>query len=249
MRLILASVPNWFLAPDFLINAFSFLILLTFLILCIKNYKIDKNKSMLYLGIGFACIALAQLAIVLTKFGLYYDTSFTTSVGSMIVNYNIVESTDTIYNASIFLNKALTLLGLYVIFRLPKKKRFFDVALVAYFLVLSVFNTIITNNLFHMTAFGLFGLISYRYYLLFKKNKFQNTKILAVAFALLAIGRLFLLLSNAEVITVIADIFEMASYAILLILIIKILKHGKEKKQDGYNLRHAEYHPRERGKH
>ncbi|MDD5699745.1 MAG: hypothetical protein PHH00_00935 [Candidatus Nanoarchaeia archaeon] len=249
MRFILASVPNWFLAPDFLINAFSCLILLFFLILCIRNYRLDRNKGMLYLGTGFAFIALAQLAIVLTKFGLYYDTSFTSYIGSAIVHSEIIQSTDTLYNASIFLNKAFTLLGLYVIFRLPKKKQFFDIAIIAYFLVLSIFAGSLTAYLFHLTAFGLFGLIASRYYSVYRKNKFENTKILSVAFAILALSRLLLLLSHIEIVTVIADVLELGSYITLLVLIIKILKHGKEKEPDGYNLRHAEYHPGKRGKH
>ncbi len=249
MRFILASVPNWFLAPDFLINAFSFLILLIFFVLCVRNYKLNKNKGMMYLGAGFAFIALAQLALVLTKFGLYYDTSFTTSIGSMIVQYNIVESTDTIYNASIFLNKAFTLLGLYTIFRLPKKKRFFDFVLVLYFLVISIFGGNLTTYIFHLTTFGLFALISYRYYIVYRENRFKNTKILSIAFAILAISHLLLILSHIETITVIADILELASYITLLILIIRILKHGKEKEPDGYHIRHAKYRPRERGKH
>ena len=249
MRFILTSVPNWFLAPDFLINAFSFLILLSFFILCIKNYKLNKNKAMLYLGIGFASIAFAQLAIVLTKFGLYYDTTFTSYIGNAIVQSNIIGSTDTLYKLSIFFNKAFTLFGLYVIFRLPKQKRFFDVVLVAYFIVLSLFATNLTALLFHLTTFGLFALISYRYFLVYRKNKFDNTRMLFLAFALLALGRLLLLLSHIEIITVISDILELASYSTLLVLIIKILNHDTKKEQDGYNLRHAKYPPRKRGKH
>lgn len=249
MRFLFASVPNWFLAPDFIINVFSCLILLFFLILCIKNYKLNKNKGMLYLGIGFALIALAQLAIILTKFGLYYNTSFTSYIGSMIVNYNIVESTDTVYNTSIFLNKILILLGLYIIYRLPEKKKVFDFILVFYFLILAVFKGAVTNYLFHLTAFALLLLISYHYYSVYKKNKFSNTRILFIAFSVLAVSRLLFIISHIEIVTVIADVLELGSYITLLVLIIKILKHGKEKEQDGYNLRHAEYNPGKRGKH
>jgi hypothetical protein len=204
---------------------------------------------MMHLGTGFAFIALAQLAIILTKFGLYYDTSFTTSIGTAIVHYNIVSSVDTLYDISIFLNKALTLIGLYVIFRLPKKKKFFDFVLILYFLVLSIFAGDLTGYLFYLTTFGLFALISYRYYSVYRKNKFPNTKILFIAFGMLALGKLLLILSHIEIVTVIADVLELASYITLLVLIIRILKHGKEKEQDGYNLGHAKHTPRKRGKH
>ncbi|MCL5730152.1 MAG: hypothetical protein M1165_01120 [Candidatus Pacearchaeota archaeon] len=92
MRFTFISAPHWFLAPDFLINVFSFLILLTFFILCVRSYKLNKNKGILYLGIGFAFIAVAQLALLMTKFGLYYDTSVTTAIGNTIIEYHIVKS-------------------------------------------------------------------------------------------------------------------------------------------------------------
>lgn len=249
MRVIFTSVPNWFLAPDFVINAFSFLILLFFFVLCIQNYRLNKNKGMLYLGTGFALIALAQLAMVLTKFGIYYDTSFTTYIGKVIIQSNIVQSTDTIYNISIFMNKIFTLLGLYVIYRLPEKKKVMDFVLVFYFLILALFRNSVTDYLFHITAFCLFLLLAYRYHLLYKENKFSNTKILFIAFGVLAISRLLLIISHIEAVTVIADVLELGSYITLLVLIIKILKHGTKKEPDGYNLGHAEHHPGERRKH
>lgn len=249
MRFVFASLPNWFLGPDFLINAFSFLILLTFLILCIRNYKLNKSKPMMYLGVGFAFIALAQLTILPTKFGLYYNTPLTTYIGSLIVNSNIVSSTQMFYNISIFLNKVLTLIGLYVIFRLPKKKQFFDFVLGFYFLALSVFNTDLTSDLFYLTTMGLFTLISYRYYSVYRKNKFPNTKMLFIAFGLFALSKLLLIIPGLEIIGVLTDVLELVGSMTLLVLIIKILKHDTKKKQDGYNIGHAKHPPRKGRKH
>lgn len=203
----------------------------------------------MYLGVGFAFIALAQLAIIPAKFGLYYDTTFTTAIGNFIINYNIIQSTDMFYNISIFLNKALTLIGLYVIFRLPKRKQIFDFVLVLYFLALSVFSGDLTAYLFYLTTLGLFALISYRYYSVYRKNKFPNTKILFIAFGLLALSKLLLLIPNLEIIGVLTDAIELISYIVLLVLIIRILKHDTKKKQDGYNLGHVKHTPRKRGKH
>ena len=249
MRFIFASLPNWFLAPDFLINAFSFLILLIFFILCIRNYRTNKNKSMMYLGVGFAFIAFAQLAIIPTKFGLYYDTTFTTYLGNLIVNSHIIQSTNVFYNISIFLNKALTLIGLYVIFRLPKKKQFFDFVLVIYFVLLAIFGGDLTANLFYLTTLGLFALISYRYYSVYRKNKFLNTKMLFIAFGLLALSKLLLIIPSLGIVGVLADSVELLSYIVLLVLIIKILRHDTKKEQDGHNLGYAKHTPRKRGKH
>ncbi len=251
MNFSFISAPNWFLTPDFLINVFSFIVLITFLILCIRNYKLDKkNKGMLYLGVGFGFIAIAQLAILMTKFGLYYDTSFTTYIGTAIIKYSIVNSTNTIYKIAILFYKALTLIGLYVIYRLPKKnKSIKDLFLIIYFVLLSVLGSDLVNYLFRITAMSLFALLSYSYYSIYKKNKFANTVILSIAFAILALSQLLFMMSQINAIVVLADFFELVSYIILLVLIIRILKHGTKKEPDGYNLRHAEYHPRKRRKH
>jgi hypothetical protein len=205
---------------------------------------------MLYLGIGFAFIALAQLAILTRKFGLYYDTIFTTYIGNSIVRYNIVSSTDVIYEIGVFFYKVLTLVGLYTIYRLPEKKKSAkDVFLILYFIVLSVLSSDVVNYLFRITAMGLFALLSYNYYKIYKKNKFSNTIILSIAFAILSLTQLLFMMSQIDVINIIADCLELASYIMLLALIIRILKHGKKKEPDGYNLRHAKYHPRKRRKH
>ncbi|MFZ1970922.1 MAG: hypothetical protein WAU65_01950 [Candidatus Nanoarchaeia archaeon] len=249
MRFAFISAPGWFLAPDFLINVFSFLILLAFFALCMRNYRLNKNKGILYLGIGFAFIAIAQLAITATKFVLYYHSSVTNAIGNAILKYNIVSSVNVVYNAGIFISGLFTLIGLYVIYRLPQKEKSIkDLLLILYLILLSIFINSEIYYIFHISALMLFLLISYSYYSIYQKNKFSNTLILSVSFAILAVSQLLFIISQANVVTVIADLLELGSYITLLVLIIRILKHGNEKKQDGYNLRYPEHHSRARGK-
>ena len=82
MRIVFT--PDWFLGQDVLINLFSFLILSLFFLLSVKNYRISKNKRILYLGVGFLLIALAELSVVLTKFAIFYDVDVTQSIGQAI---------------------------------------------------------------------------------------------------------------------------------------------------------------------
>jgi hypothetical protein len=250
MSFAFLTVPNWFLTPDFLISVFSFLVLFIFLVLCIRNYKIDRNKAMLYLGIGFAFIALAQLTILTRKFGLYYNTFFTTYVGTSLVRYDVLTPSDLLYRVGIFFYKALTLVGLYIISRLPsKKKSIKDAFMIIYFIILAVLTSDVVNYLFRITAMALFALLSYNYYTLYRKNKFSNTLILSIAFGILSICQILFMMSQIDIVNIAADCLQLASYIILLVLVIRILKHGTKKEPDGYNLRHAEHHPRTRRKH
>jgi hypothetical protein len=242
MRFVLT--PDWFLGKDVLIESFSFLVLLVFVILCIRNYKLNKNKKIMYLGIGFGLIALAQLATVATKFVLYYDFSFTQSVGRAIIEYEVVKSVDIFYKLGFFFHRLLTLVGLYVIYRLPiKRKSPGDFLLALYFIVISAMFSSQLNYLFHSTALILLVLITNNYYTIYKKNRFSNTKILVAVFGMLGLSQLMFVLSTLETVYVAANIIELLSYSLLLFLIVRILKHGKKKKPDGYNFRHAKYRP------
>ena len=252
--------PDWFLGHDVLIEIFSFVVLFVFFILCLRYYKLNKKKNVLYLGIGFLLIAIAQVAVILTKLVLYYDMSFTQNIGRMIVTYNVVKTIDIFYYLGFFIHRLLSLLGFYIIYRLPlQKKSRGDFILVIYFMVfltslsllLNYFSqdlNLITYYFFHLTILFILAFIIRNYYLLYRKNKLTNTCILLTAFSVLALGHAMFILCRTEIIVVLANILELISYLILLFLIIRIVKHGKKKKPYGYNLRHVGNNPRKKRK-
>ncbi len=242
--------PDWFLTPDVFIEIFSFIILFLFFYFSVKSYKISKNKNSLYLGIGFLLIALAELSTIFTKAVLYYDTTFTQQMGQMVVTYQVVKSVDVFYYIGFFFHKFLTLLGLYVIYRLPlEKKSFGDILIGICFIFISAIFSQAFYYLFHLTALILLVLIINNYCKIYDRNKQENTKILIIALSMLALSQVIFILSKLGILYAIAQIMQLVSYIILLILIIKILKYGKQKKkQDRHNLRHAGNYTRKRRK-
>ena len=229
--------PDWVLGKDVLIEFFSFIVLFIFSILAIRSYKLNKNRNFLYLGWGFGLIALAQLAAVITKLVLYYDIGPTQAIGDLIITSQLLSSVDIFYYAGFFFQRFLTLCGLYIIYRLPRvKKSVGDYVLVVYFILLSAILSTSFYYLFHLTSLFLLVLIVNNYYQVYKKNKFVNTKILIVAFAMLALSQLIFVLSQIDALFVLASAIELISYLGLLFLVIKILKHGKKKKPNGYNI-------------
>ncbi len=227
--------PDWFLGHDVLIDVFSFVILFLFFLFSIKSYKLNKNKRLLYLGIGFLLIALAELSIILTKFAIFYDTTLTSSIGGLIITYQVVSSVDIIYYLSFFFERLFTLSGLYIIYRLPLKKLSGDFVLVSYFIIIA---SVMCHNfyyIYHLTALIFLGLITRNYIKVYRKNKSANTQIFILAMSLLAISQVMFVLSKVSYFYVTAQIIQLTSYITLLILIIKITKNGK-KKQDKHNL-------------
>ena len=239
--------PDWFLGSDFLIESFSFVVLFIFFILCIRNYKLNKNKKILYLGAGFALIALAQLAMILAKFALFYDTPLVSSIGLAIIESSGISSLDVLYGLSFFAHRVLTLLGFYIIYRLPRRRKSSaDLILGLYFIGISAFLGSEFYYLFHATALVILSLITFNYYTIYKKNKFINTKILMIAFGMLALSQFLFMMSNLETVYVLANVIELVSYTTLLILIGRILKYGKKTKPNGYNIRYSGHYSAKR---
>ncbi|MCX6748628.1 MAG: hypothetical protein NT076_03405 [Candidatus Pacearchaeota archaeon] len=219
----LVFTPDWFMNADVLIEGFSFLVLTAFFFLCYRYYKLNKKKNFLYLGFGFLLIALAQLSVILTKFVLYYDTTFTQQVGQLIITSHVVNSVDIFYYIGFFFQKFLTLAGFYIIYRLPKKN-FGDVLLAGYFLIISAVFSVKAEYVYHITVLVLLVMIIRNYYDIYIKNKSANTKMLITAFVILALGHLTGILAEIQFFYVLGNLLELASYIMLLALIIKIIK-------------------------
>ena len=242
--------PDWFIGKDIMIDLFSFLVLVIFAILAYRYYKLSKNRNVLYLGSGFGLIAIAQLATILTKLVLYYDIGPTQQIGEAIITSQIVSSVDFFYYAGFFFHRLFTLLGLYILYRLPREKKSIgDYGLMLYFIFISAFLGDEFFYIFHLTALFLLILIVENYVKIYKENKFFNTKILIVAFSILAFSQLIFVLSQIDVLFVLGNIVELISYTIFLGLIIRIWKHGKEKKSHEHNIGYVGNRPGKRRQH
>jgi len=228
--------PDWFLGNDILINFVSFSVLFLFFLFAFKSYKIDNKKSTLYLGIGFLLIAIGELSTILTKFILYYDIGITQEIGKAIITSQIVKSVDIFYYTGFFFNKFFTLLGLYTIYKLPSAKRISGEFIFTTYLLLVVAMLSSGVQLFyHLTALIILVLVIKNYYKIYKKDRVLNTQILIYAFILLGTSQVLFMLSKLNYIYVGAQSIQLLGYIILLGLIMKIMKNGKEKKQSRYN--------------
>ena len=221
--------PDWFLGIDVFINLFSFLILALFFFLSLKSYKLSKKKNSLELGIGFFLIALSQLAVILTKAVLYYDTTFTRSIGIAAITYNVVQSVNIFYYAGFFFQRLLALAGLFVIYRIYRKeKHLSDLFLAVYLLTIIAALSINAPHVFYVTSLLLALLIINNYRKVYKLNKNKNTLILITGFAILALSSVVYSLAKfGGLWDVAANIIELVSYSVFLVVILHIFKAAK----------------------
>jgi hypothetical protein len=226
MKIILT--PDWFTQFDVSIEIFSFIILALFFAFSLKSYRLNKNKKCLYLGIAFLLIAIGELATILTKFILFYDTTFTQNIGRMIVTYNITQSVDIFYKTGFFLHKLFTLAGLYILYKFPMKKLSSgDVLLAFFFLIISALAGQQIFHIFHIAVIILLVLIINNFYITYQKSRLENTKILIISLSILTLSHIMFMLSLKGIMYALAQIMQLVSYVILLIIIIKILKNEK----------------------
>jgi len=230
----LVFTPEWFTGTDVMIEIFSFVILFLFFFLSYKSYKITKNKKSLYLGIGFLLIAIAEIATILTKMILFYDMTLTREIGNMIITYHFLKSVDVLYNIGFFCHRLLTLLGLYIIYRMPiKNKSSGDALLVTIFIIISAVVSITSYYVFHLVALMFCLLIVSNYYDIYKKNKSRNTMMFIISVSLLALSQIIflLILSNIEVLYAVAQFIQLVAYLMLLVLIVSILNSNKKQRK------------------
>ncbi len=228
--------PDWFLNFDVIIESFGFMILALMFLFAVKAYTLSKKKNVLYLGFGFLLIALGELSTVFTKLILYYDSSVTSGIGAAILTKGVVSSLDIFYDAGFFFHKLFILLGLYVIYKLPdvrKKSDPADFVLTIYLISMIVILSNSAYYFYHLTAFILLALIVRDYVRIYMKNKSKNTAFLISAFSLLAISQLMFIFSFIDILYVLAQTLQVASYMILLALMIKITQNGKKAKPNG----------------
>lgn len=224
--------PQWFANIDILIEGVSFIAVLLFSILCIKNYRLNKDKKFLYLGGGFGLITLAQLVVTIAKGVLFYNASFMGMEGEIVVPSSLFNFINVFYSVSFFVYMALTLFGLYTIYKIPKRVFEKEFLLISYFIIIiTIFSRDITH-LFHLTAFIILLMIITKYYEVYRKNESKGTLILLLSFAGMALSNaIFIFARLMSPIYVTASIIALISYITLLILIIRILEYGKNNGQ------------------
>jgi len=233
--------PMWFFNVDILIEVFSFAVISMFSFLCIKNYKLTKDKKFLYLGGSFSLMTLAQLAVTITKAMLFYNASFVGAGGEIVIPLNLFDFISVFYTVGFFIYRIGILFGLYAIYKAPKDIFEKESLLVLYFIIIVALFSQQIAHLFHITALIILLLIIKKYYDVYRKNEDKGTLILISAFTGLALSNaIFIFARLMSPIYVTASIIALISYITLLVLIVRILEYGKnngkKKKQNGYNI-------------
>jgi hypothetical protein len=228
--------PPGFYGKDIAIDIISALVVLLICYFSFKNYLLDKqtNKKHLLLAIAFAMLGGSFLVKVLTniashKTGVMDQTFIVNLLGIRINQYY----PDVL--AIGFLTYALlTLFGFYALYALSANDRLsMNYIIIAYFIVISTYFSRFNYYLLYFTAFLFIAAITRRYIFTYIANKHENTKYLAVSFALIALSQFtFIFTSTDSSLYTIAELIQLAGYGVLLYTFISVLKHAGKKNKN-----------------
>ncbi len=224
--------PNWFYGKDIGIDAVSVITLLIITVFSYKLYKISKEQKSALFTIGFLSLAISFIFKILTNFELYYSTLETQTQGLITFSYSIVKTS----NIPLFIGflgyRALTFLGLYLLYLVyyGDKTDKVSMALQAYFLFVALYFTQFSYYVFFMTNAIFLALITKKLWdNSTKNNRSQTALSLATSFSIITASQiLFMFTGMFPILYVLGELVQLIGSAMLLWTLALILYHGKK---------------------
>ena len=227
--------PHWFFGEELFISLFSLATLALIAFFSMRYYRLSKNnKNYLYLSYSFFVLALSFIFRIVMNFTVLFETTTVRQVGLLTMSYETVHVSNVLYIIGFFVYRLLALSGLYMLYSLAAKQRRSSVhILVTLLLIISTYFSQDSYYVFHFTSLVILGLISYHYYHLYQETKHANTRLLFLGFVIIALSQLlFMVVPFRQFLYIVADGIQLAGYCLLFVALLRIVYHGKKKKQD-----------------
>jgi len=237
----IAFGPKWFYLVSIFIDLITILVLFSIATVATRYYKLNNNKNYMKLGFAFYLIAASFLFKMVTNVTVYYESiKANTPTGAVIQTLEVVRSFNILAISSFLIFVLANLAGLYVLYSIKRGQKIPTVFLTIYFIiVLSIVSALYSSTLyyiFHITSIIFLVFIASRYFNIYSQTGNKNTKYLAYGFSIIAISQaFFMFIALNPLVYVIAEVVQLVGYILLLQVLIRVLYHGKKKKQTRHN--------------
>ncbi|RMD67192.1 hypothetical protein D6817_02175 [Candidatus Pacearchaeota archaeon] len=224
--------PSWFYPADLIIDIFSMLILALIAFLSFKYYKIRKgNKNYFWLSLSFSLLAVSFLFKLLTNFTIYRHVENTTTIGFVTITIHSFASSNLISSIGFLGFRFLMLLGLFILYRIYQKSSSpYDTLVIVYLIAIITYFSREEYFVFHLTSLIFLSFITSIYYKNYKKSGNTNSQLLFYSFTLISVSQLaFMMIESYLFFYIVGEIVQLAGYLVLLITLVRIIKHGKKK--------------------
>jgi len=225
--------PKWFYGFDSIIELIAIIISGLLVFYSYKCFKFTKENKYLYFSTAFLSLTFAFIAKIIGTLVIYKPQITTSAIGSTI-HQTFSEVTPYYINATaLIVHFFFTLLGFMILFLIISKlswKNMRVLSLLAYFIIISTWISVIHYQLFYTTTFILLLLITFSYYHNYREIKSEKSKFVLIAFGILLISQaFFIFVVYSRTFYVLAELIQLLGFVYLLIPFILIFKKRPKK--------------------
>lgn len=225
--------PRWFYGIDCISAALALII--TFIIagFSYKIYRFCLDKRYKYLALSFLTLSAAFFFKLLTNLNVYYEVNKQAKLGSLILSYTALESSDLLVTIGFIGFRFLFLAGMmglfYLLYKHRDKKLF---VIMLWLIVLATWFSLRNYFFFHITAVLFIALLFWYYYRACKTSFKKNTKTLKYLMAtywFLAMSQLsFIFVFVTNNLYALAETLQLIGFLLLLYCLITIFVKAKK---------------------
>ncbi len=223
--------PDWFYGIDSIFEIVSIIVALLIAFSSYKIYKFTKEAKYKYFSLSFVLIAIAYVFKILTNFTLFRQSIIEKTIGDLTYTFLAIQKSDIFLILGYLLFRFLMLIGLIGIYLiLDKQSKQTEVnkriiVLLTFFAFITAMISHYYFIIFHITAALLLGFITYLFYNNCKKKCTQTSRLVSTAFLIIFISQLlFILVQFNTEFYVVAEVFQLLGFIILLITYFLVLR-------------------------
>ncbi len=220
--------PKWFYGFDSIIEFIAVLVSVLLVYYSYKCFKLTKEKKYLYFSTAFLSLTVAFIAKIIGALAIYKPGIRRTALGSTIHQAFAGLTPYSINAIALIVHFLFMILGFMVLFLIISKitwKNQRVIALLAYFVIIATWISVVHYQLFYVTNAVLLLLITHSYYQNYREIKYEKARFVAVAFGVLLVSQVFFVFAiYSSTIYVLAELIQLLGFAYLLIPFILIFK-------------------------
>jgi hypothetical protein len=221
--------PPGFYGKDIVIDVISAIVVILIGFFSFRNFLMDKkNKKQLFISLAFLLLGASFAVKIITNMLTHNNVLIQNQFPFFGASYSF-----TLLSAIGFLTHAfLTLFGFYILYALTSKDTLtMNYIIIAYFILISTYFARFNYYLFYVTAFLFLAASTRRYFLSYSRNRYRNTRRLAISFAIISLSQLFFMFANTtRTLYIIAEVIQLLGYCFLLFTFVMVLKNAAKQK-------------------
>ena len=226
--------PEWFYGFDSVIELIATIVSVLLVYYSYKCFKLTRENKYLYFSTAFLSITFAFIAKILGTLAIYKPTITRTALGGMIHKTFAGMTPYSINAIALIVHFFFMLLGFMVLFLIISKLTWKNqrvILLLAYFVLIAAWLSVVHYQLFYATTFVLLLLITYSYYQNYREVKSEKARFVTIAFGIILVSQaFFIFVVYSRIIYVLAELIQLLGFVYLLIPFILIFRKKPKKR-------------------